>query len=193
MSRIGKKIIIIPEGVDVQIITEPQRDALKVNVKGPKGSQELFVRPEISVEKQKDHLVVKPKNPGVQSKMTRALWGLTRNLLNNMIIGVTQGFEKDLEIQGVGYRARLEGKDLILELGFTHPIQYAIPEGIEIKLEKNIVSVQGINKQQVGQVAAEIRGFRKPEPYKGKGIRYVGEYVRRKAGKKAATEGGASS
>ncbi len=193
MSRIGKKIITVPEGVDVQIMTAPAQGALQVKVVGPRGSQELLVRPEISVEKKTDHLVVKPQNPAGLNQLTRALWGLTRNLLNNMIIGVTQGFQKDLEIQGVGYRARLEGKNLILELGFTHSIVYPIPEGIEVKVEKNIISVHGINKQQVGQVAAEIRGFRKPEPYKGKGIRYVGEYVRRKAGKKAATEGASSA
>lgn len=176
MSRIGKQPISIPENVEVKV------DNDFVIAKGPKGELKNQIRPEIKVE-------IEGKNikftPIIFNKGTQALWGTYRSLIANMIQGVTEGFEKKLEIQGVGYRANLEDKDLVLSLGYSHPIAVKVPQGIEFKVEKNIITVSGIDKQLVGQIAAEIREKRKPEPYKGKGIRYQGEVVRRKAGKKA--------
>lgn len=183
MSRVGKKSIFVPEGVEVNI----QENHL--NIKGPRGFLELDYNSRLRVEKQENMISVLQCNPKDRARQTKALWGLTRNLINNIILGVSQGFEKKLEIQGVGYRANVQGEKLVLELGFSHAVEYPIPDGIEIKVEKNIISVAGIDKQKVGQVAAEIRFLRPPEPYKGKGIRYVDEYVRRKAGKKVTTEG----
>ncbi len=184
MSRIGKKPITIPEGIEVGIKDN------KITVKGPKGSLDLVFDPKILVEKKKEEILVSILKPDQKQKKPRALWGLTRSLINNNVIGVSKGFKKELEIQGVGYRASIQDQKLILELGFSHSIEYEIPEGIKVKIEKNIISVSGIDKQKVGQVAAEIRSFRKPEPYKGKGIRYLGEQVRRKVGKKAVAEEG---
>lgn len=175
MSRIGKQLIIIPENVEVKI------DGDLVIVKGPKGELKNQIRPEIKVEIKNKEITLKPVK---FHKGTQALWGTYRSHIANMIQGVIQGFEKKLEIQGVGYRADLEGKDLVLDLGYSQPIKINAPEGIEFKVEKNVITVSGIDKQLVGQVAAEIREKRKPEPYKGKGIRYQGEIVRRKAGKK---------
>jgi len=186
MSRIGKKPITIPKGVEVGV-----RDNM-ITVKGPKGSLDLVFNSKILVEKKKGEILVSPLKPDQKQKETKALWGLTRNLINNNVIGVNKGFKKELEIQGVGYRANVQGQKVILELGFSHSIEYEIPEGIEVKVERNIISVSGIDKQKVGQVAADIRSFRKPEPYKGKGIRYLGEQVRRKVGKKAVAEEGST-
>lgn len=181
MSRIGKKPIDIPTEVEVSIENNV------VNVKGPKGELERIIRPEIKIEKKDNQIVVAPDK---KTKRTNALWGLSRTLIFNMIEGVTKGYEKKLEIQGVGYRANLEGEDLVLLIGFSHPVKIAKVAGIKLEVQKNIIVISGINKELVGQVAAKIRKVRPPEPYKGKGIRYVGEYVRRKAGKKAAsTEG----
>ncbi|PIU01803.1 50S ribosomal protein L6 [bacterium (Candidatus Torokbacteria) CG09_land_8_20_14_0_10_42_11] len=184
MSRVGKKIITIAEGVDVQIHDR------EITVKGPRGSLGLIFDQCLQMKVADKILTIATTDPKDLEKKTKMLWGLTRNLVGNMVLGVTKGFEKKLEIQGVGYRAN-SGKDnkLNLELGFSHPIEYLIPDGIEIKVEKNMIIVTGIDKQKVGQVSAEIRAFRPPEPYKGKGIRYADEYVRRKAGKKATTEG----
>jgi len=180
MSRIGKKSIQIPEGVEVKI------EGDLIMVKGPKGELKNQIRPEIKAEVKDGQVEFKPQ---IFRKGTSALWGTYRSLIFNMIEGVTKGFEKALEIEGVGYRAVLEGKDLVLNLGYSHPIKIKAPQGIEFKVEKNNITVSGIDKQLVGQVAAEIRSGRKPEPYKGKGIRYRGEIIRRKAGKKAvATE-----
>ncbi len=178
MSRVGRKPIKIPSGVNVQI------DGDVVKVKGPKGQLELKLLPEVTVKVEGDQLLVERTG---DTKIHRARHGLTRALLNNMVIGVSQGFVKGLEIIGIGYRAQLQGKKLVLNLGYSHPIEYPIPEGIEITIEgNNKIFVKGIDKQKVGQVAAIIRGFRPPEPYKGKGIRYIGEYVRQKAGKAGA-------
>ena len=177
MSRIGRKPIPVPAGVDVSIA--PGR----VSVKGPLGQLEQAVPQRITVEPKDGEVVVtRPTDRGED----RALHGLTRTLVANMVEGVTKGFEKRLEIQGVGYRAQLKGEDLELALGFSHPVPYEAPEGIsfEVPLPTQIV-VRGIDKQRVGQVAAEIRSIRPPEPYKGKGVRYAGEYVRRKVGKRA--------
>jgi large subunit ribosomal protein L6 len=144
---------------------------------------DLKVHPKVMVAKTKNEIKISVKNP--EEKRQAALWGLHRNLINNMVIGVTEGFSKQLEISGIGFKATLEGNDLVLNVGHSHPVKFKIPEGIEVKVEKNIITISGIDKQKVGQVAAEIRAIRKVEPYKGKGIKYVGEQVRRKAGKQA--------
>ena len=177
MSRIGKKHIIIPEGVEVNI------DNNKVTVKSPKGELKRIIRPEIRIEKKDNEIIV---SFGKETKRTNAFWGLSRTLIFNMIEGVTKGYEKKLEMQGVGYKANLEGEDLVLSVGFSHPVRVNKIEGIKFKVEKNIITVSGIDKELVGQITAKIRKIKKPEPYKGKGIRYLGEVVRRKAGKKAA-------
>ena len=176
MSRIGKKPILIPKGVEVKI------EGQLVVIKGPRGELQREVRPEIKVEIEKGNIKVSPKT---ESKETKAFWGLERALLQNMIIGVTEGFEKKLELQGIGYRAKVTDGNLILEVGFTHPVEIKKPEGIEFKVEKNIITVSGIDKNKVGQIAAKIRKIRPPDSYKGKGIRYLGEKVRLKPGKKA--------
>lgn len=178
MSRIGKKPIEIPEGVEVKI------ESQKVIIKGPKGELNIEIRPEIKIEVKEGKIFVSPK---IETKKTKAFWGLTRALLFNMIKGVTEGYEKKLEIKGLGYKANLEGEDLILMVGFSHPVKIKMPEGIKFSVEKNIIAVSGINKEKVGELAAQIRRVKPPEPYKGKGIRYVGEQVRRKVGKKVAT------
>jgi large subunit ribosomal protein L6 len=177
LSRIGRKPIPVPGGVEVSVA--PGR----VGVKGPLGQLEQAVPHRISIEQHDGELLVtRPTDRGED----RALHGLTRTLVANMVEGVTKGFEKRLEIHGVGYRAQLKGADLELALGFSHPVPYRAPEGIAFEVpQPTQIVVKGIDKQRVGQVAAEIRSIRPPEPYKGKGIRYVGEYVRRKVGKRA--------
>ncbi len=177
MSRIGRKPIPLPAGVMVSI--SPGR----VMVNGPLGELSQTVPQRITVEKQDGEIVVtRPTDRGPD----RALHGLTRTLVANMVEGVTNGFEKRLEIQGVGYRAQLKGEDLELAVGYSHPVAYKAPKGISFDVpQPTVVVVRGIDKQRVGQVAAEIRSVRPPEPYKGKGIRYAGEYVRRKVGKRA--------
>lgn len=177
MSRIGKQPIDIPQNVEIKI------EDNFVIVKGPKGELKQQLVKEIELDINEKQVLVKPKN---LSKSARALWGTYRSLIANMIDGVINGYEKQLEIQGVGYKANLQGKKLVLNLGYSHTIDMEAPEGIELKVEKNIITISGIDKQVVGQMAAEIRSKRKPEPYKGKGIRYQGEKVRIKAGKKAA-------
>lgn len=175
MSRIGRKPIPIPQGVQVRI----ERDL--VEVKGPKGVLSHRIPPEIEVSVEDGEIRVRRK---VENKRGKSLHGLTRSLIANMVQGVTEGFEKRLEIVGVGYRAQLEGKALRLSLGYSHPVIYSIPEGIEIQVpQPTKIVVRGIDKQKVGQVAAEIRALKKPDAYKGKGIRYEGEVVRLKAGK----------
>jgi large subunit ribosomal protein L6 len=177
MSRIGKKPIQIPEGVSVEI-----GDG-EVTVKGPKGELRQAVSPAMRIEQTNGALSVeRPTDRGEH----RSLHGLTRSLIANMVEGVTDGFEKRLQIQGVGYRARLQGKALELAVGYSHPVSIPVPEGIEFEVpQPTEVVVRGIDKQLVGEVAAQIRKSRPPEPYKGKGIRYAGEYVRRKVGKRA--------
>ncbi|TDI63174.1 MAG: 50S ribosomal protein L6 [Alphaproteobacteria bacterium] len=176
MSRIGKKPIEIPGGVTVE------QAGAEISVKGPKGllSMSLVEHVDLAI---KDNLItVSPKD---QSKVARSMWGMQRTLVSNLIEGVTNGFQKKLEIKGVGYRAQLKGKILNLQLGFSHEIDFPIPEGITIECpDQTTVIISGIDKQQVGQVAAKIREYRKPEPYKGKGIKYSGEYIFRKEGKK---------
>lgn len=176
MSRVGKAPISIPSGVDVTISNA------HVTVKGPKGTLERDIPSSIAVRQDGDVLVVERPDDARQS---RALHGLTRSLINNMVVGVTQGYTKELEIVGVGYRATAKGPDAVqLALGFSHPVDIKAPEGVTFEVPSpNRVVVKGINKEQVGQVAADIRAWRKPEPYKGKGVRYAGEQIRRKAGK----------
>ena len=178
MSRIGKKPIEIPADVEVKI--EDQ----KIMVKGPKGELQREVRPEVGIEIKDKKISVVPQQ---ETKKTKAFWGLFRTLISNMIEGVRQGYEKKLEMEGVGYRASLEGEDLVLQVGFSHPVRIKPEQGIKFSVEKNTITVSGIDKQLVGQVSAKIRAVRPPEPYKGKGIRYSGEQIRRKAGKKVVT------
>jgi large subunit ribosomal protein L6 len=178
MSRIGKKPITIPPGVTVDI---QGRD---VKVTGPKGTLAWTLVPGVKVEITGGELSVLAED---QLRKARSFQGLSRSLINNMVIGVSEGISKVLEISGLGYRAELDGNALVLNVGFSHPIRFALPEGIKASVEKNtIVTISGIDKQKVGQVAADIRELRKPEPYKGKGIRYAGEKIRRKAGKAGA-------
>jgi large subunit ribosomal protein L6 len=175
MSRIGRQPIAVPTGVQVTIA-----DDNNVTVKGPKGQLERQFPRTMQLSREEENLVVnRPNDEGKQ----RALHGLSRSLLNNMVIGVTNGFTKTLEVQGVGYRAQLQGTSLQLARGFSHPVIIAPPEGISFAVEGPRIHVQGIDNERVGQVAANIRKLRPPEPYKGKGIRYLGERVRRKAGK----------
>ena len=178
MSRIGKKPILIPETVEVKI------EENVVKVKGPKGELFRKIRPEIRIEAKEDKILVSPKEENRQNK---ALWGLSRTLIFNMIEGVTTGFEKKLEIQGVGFKAEVKDGEIWLYVGFSSPVVLKIPQGIDISIAKNIITVSGIDKELVGQITATIRKKKPPEPYKGKGIRYVGEVVRRKLGKKAVT------
>lgn len=183
MSRIGRMPIVIPSGVKVEI-----KDAV-VYIEGPLGKLNQPVGPEINIEKDDGKISVKRK---ADSQYEKSLHGLYQRLISNMIIGVTKGFEKNLEIHGVGFRAKVEGKSLTLTLGFSHPVKYEIPDGIKITVTDNTkINIKGADKQLVGEVAAEVRRFFPPEPYKGKGIRYVGEYVRRKAGKAAVAKGAA--
>ena len=176
MSRIGKKPITIPGGVTATI-----SEGL-LAVKGPKGALTMPLRDEISYVVEDSGIIVKPANA---TKQARAFWGMQRTMVQNLVTGVTDGFTKVLEITGVGYRATAQGKTLKLQLGYSHDIEFPVPEGIEIKTPDNTtVEITGIDKQKVGQVAAEIRRWRKPEPYKGKGIKYRGEFIFRKEGKK---------
>jgi large subunit ribosomal protein L6 len=175
MSRIGRLPITVPSGVDVTI------DGRLVTVTGPKGSLSRTLHPDMTVRREDGTLVViRP----TEQKLHRQLHGLTRTLVNNMVVGVTDGYRKGLEITGVGYRAALNGSKLTLNLGYSHPIEIDPPAGISFELENPTrLAVVGIDKELVGQVAAQVRSTRKPEPYKGKGVRYAGEYIRRKAGK----------
>lgn len=179
MSRVGLKPINVPAGVTVSI------EGASATVKGPKGTitKEL---PSVCEIKQDGDVINITRS--TESRFHREMHGLTRALLNNMVVGVSEGFSKNLEIVGVGYRAELKGKELVLQLGYSHPIHYPVPEGLTIEVpEQTKINILGIEKDKVGQAAAEIRGFRRPEPYKGKGIRYVGEVIRRKAGKTAVS------
>lgn len=178
MSRIGKQPVNIPDGVAIKL------DDGVLTVKGPKGELKQKIHPSVKIDQREGQIIVSVGD--AEEKFQRSLWGLFRKLVDNMVMGVTEGFSKQLEINGVGYKAVVADKVLNLQLGYSHPIDYNIPEGIEIKVEKNLVTIAGIDKQLVGQTAAEIRAFRKPEPYKGKGIKYIDEIIRRKVGKTAA-------
>ena len=176
MSRIGKKPVSVPAGVTASI------DGKTLSVKGPKGTLSLAMRDEISYDIQSDGISVQPAN---DTKQARAFWGMQRTLVQNLVTGVTDGFTKKLLITGVGYRAAAQGRNLRLQLGYSHDVNIDVPEGIEVKTpDATTVEISGADKQKVGQLAAEIRRWRKPEPYKGKGIKYEGEYIFRKEGKK---------
>ena len=189
MSRIGRQPITVPTGVDVAL------EDRQITVKGPKGTLTRVLRPEVSVRREDGTLHVERKG---DNKQERSMHGLTRTLINNMVIGVTQGYQKVLDVSGVGYRATKQGVNLQLNVGFSHPVEIVPRSGIEFEVAQDVntrtpvITVRGIDKELVGQTAAEIRSVRKPEPYKGKGIRYRGEVIRRKAGKsaKAAGKGG---
>ena len=176
MSRIGKKSVAVPAGVTVNV------SGANLSVKGPKGELKMVLAEHVLATLDKGAVKVDPRD---DSKLARACWGMSRTMVSNMIKGVTQGYSKSLEINGVGYRAAVQGKSLQLNLGYSHDVNYPIPAGIEIKTPKPTeIVITGIDKQRVGQVAAEIRDYRGPEPYKGKGVKYVGEYIFRKEGKK---------
>jgi large subunit ribosomal protein L6 len=176
MSRIGKKPIAVPAGVTATV------EGSVMQVKGPKGTLTLAMRDEISYAVEDGQVVVKPANA---TKQARAFWGMQRTLVQNLVIGVTEGFTKTLEITGVGYRASAQGRKLKLQLGYSHDVDIDVPEGIDVKTpDQTTVQISGIDRQKVGQLAAEIRRWRKPEPYKGKGIKYRGEFIFRKEGKK---------
>ena len=176
MSRIGRMPIAVPAGVTVDIAENN-----KVTVKGPKGTLERVLPSEMDIKMEGSEIVVSRPN---DLKKMKSLHGLTRTLINNMVVGVTEGYEKKLEVNGVGYRAQKQGKKLVLALGYSHPVEMEDPEGLETVLDgQNIIIVKGIDKEKVGQYAAEIRAKRAPEPYKGKGIKYADEVIRRKVGK----------
>jgi len=178
MSRIGKKTIEIPAGVTVTV-----KDG-KVVVKGPKGEITKAVNAKVKITVEDNHVSADVVNK--EEKSERSLWGTFGSHLKNMVTGVTTGFKKQLEINGVGYKASMAGADLRLDVGFSHPVIFKVPTGIKISVEKNLITVEGFDKEQVGQIAACIRDVKKPEPYKGKGIKYIDEIIRRKAGKTAS-------
>ncbi len=184
MSRIGKKPITIPDGINVEEKNQ------KILIKGDKGEFSHPIPKEIKITISENEIVVSPKK---ETKKSKALWGLTRALLYNYIKGLTEGFQKKLELIGVGYRAALENNQLVLDVGYSNKVRLNIPEGLAVTIEKNVVIIAGTDKQQVGEFAAKARKVRPPEPYKGKGIKYSDEIIRRKEGKKAATGGGAGA
>jgi large subunit ribosomal protein L6 len=176
MSRIGNKPVVVPDGVTITLAAQA------LTAKGKLGELSMTVVDQVEMSHEDNQIIVSAKD---QSKVARSMWGLQRSLAQNLVTGVSEGFTKELEIQGVGYRAALQGKILKLQLGHSHDIDFQIPDGIEIECERpTAIKVKGIDKQKVGQVAAVIRSYRPPEPYKGKGVRYVGEYIFRKEGKK---------
>ncbi|WP_457560746.1 50S ribosomal protein L6 [Caminibacter sp.] len=176
MSRIGKQPVKLADGLTAKL------EGNKLTICKGQKCHEIDTKGVVKVNIEGDTITFEPAE---DTKFAKAMWGTVRALANNAVIGLTKGFEKKLEINGVGYRANIQGNTLVLNLGFSHPIEYPIPEGIQITVEKNIITVKGEDKQKVGQVAAEIRAFRKPEPYKGKGVKYVDEHIIRKAGKTA--------
>jgi large subunit ribosomal protein L6 len=175
MSRTGKNPVNIPEGTSVEV----QGNVVKA--KGKLGELQVSLSSLVSLEKSDNEIVFTPAN---NSKQARTLWGTSRSLVNGIVTGVSEGFERKLEINGVGYRAQMKGKDLVLQLGYSHEVVFTSPEEIQISVEGNIVIIKGIDKQKVGSVASKIRSFRKPEPYKGKGVKYLEETILRKEGKK---------
>ena len=176
MSRVGKKPVIVPAGVTAKV------DGQKVSVKGAKGELNFTVPEDVAVEMKDGHIAVDPRS---EDKQAQAMWGMSRAMINNLVTGVTKGFERKLEITGVGYKAAVQGKKLVLSLGYSHDIDFPIPDGIAIAAPRPTeLLISGIDKREVGQIASEIRGFRPPEPYKGKGVKYAGEFIFRKEGKK---------
>jgi large subunit ribosomal protein L6 len=175
MSRIGKKPVVLPSGVSASF-----SDGV-LEVSGPKGKLKLPVHADVSLEVTPESVTVSVPKP--DDKKQRALWGLFRSLIQNLVTGVTNGFEKKLEVNGVGFKVAVSGKQLNMQLGFSHPVDVTIPDGLEVTVEKNVITVKGADRQQVGQFAANVRSLKKPEPYKGKGIKYSDETILRKAGK----------
>ncbi len=176
MSRVGKNPVALPSGVDANV------NGQEVKVKGPKGELSLVVHDDVTVTKDENGIVLKQR---VESMRARKLWPTMRQLVNNMVVGVTQGYSKELEIQGVGLRAAMQGNTLVMQMGYSHEIRFDVPQGVKVEVpQPTEIKVSGIDKQLVGYVAAKIRDYKRPEPYKGKGIRYKGEYVQRKEGKK---------
>ncbi len=176
MSRIGKHPVPIPDGVTVEI------SGRQVTAKGKLGELHVTLMEEVEVKRDGDEIMVRPRD---DSDRAQQMWGTARSVVNNLVTGVAEGFTRDLEINGVGYRAQVQGKDLVLQLGFSHEVHYPVPEGITVQCpDQTHIAVSGADKQRVGQTAAEIRAFRPPEPYKGKGIKYADEYIMRKEGKK---------
>ena len=176
MSRVGQIPVAIPDGVTVEIAGQ------LVTVKGKLGEAVATLMPEVEVKQDDGQIVVRPRNDSLRAKK---MWGTARSVVDNLIVGVTEGFTRNLEINGVGYRAQLQGKELVLQLGFSHEVRYPVPDGMDIKCpDQTHIQISGNDKQRVGQTAAEIRAFRRPEPYKGKGIKYENEYILRKEGKK---------
>lgn len=182
MSRVGKKPVQIPSGVEVKL------EGDKMTVKGPKGTLELEIHPNVTVSIEDNEVKVSVKDEN--NVGDRALWGLFARLIGNMVTGVSEGFEKKLEVNGVGYKVSVQGRVLKLDVGFSHEVDFPIPEGLDITVEKNVITVRGIDKQAVGETSARIRRIRKPEPYKGKGIKYVDEVIHRKAGKASKASSG---
>ncbi|MCB9060712.1 MAG: 50S ribosomal protein L6 [Halobacteriovoraceae bacterium] len=177
MSRIGKNPVVLPDKVEVKI------NGGEVLAKGPNGQLNFTFPQNVTIEQVGKEIVIKPLN---DSKESRSMWGTARTIINNMVTGVSSGFTKSLEFNGVGYKASVNGKELVLNLGYSHPINYELPEGISAKVNKNIIDIIGADKELVGFVAAKVRSFRPPEPYKGKGIKYLNENIIRKAGKTGA-------
>lgn len=177
MSRIGKKPIAIPKGVEVRL------EGDQLIIKGPKGKLNLKVHPDVKLDIADNNIAVSVID---ETRESRSIHGLFRVLIDNMVTGVTKGFERVLEIVGVGYRAELKGRTAVFNLGYSHPINFELPTGIDAKIEKTKITLSGIDRELLGMTAAKIRSFRKPEPYKGKGIKYAGEMIRRKAGKAGA-------
>jgi len=177
MSRIGKKPVTIPEGVEVKVEND------LIIVKGPKGELKQKLHPAINIEQKDNQILVTIKD--IKSIEQKALWGLFSRLIQNMVTGVKEGFEKKLEVIGVGFRVSLQGDKLVLNLGYSHPIEFNLPAGIKAEVEKNLITITGIDKQQVGEIAAQIRRIKKPDPYKGKGIKYLDEIIKKKPGKAA--------
>jgi large subunit ribosomal protein L6 len=175
MSRVGKKIITLPNGVTASVSEQV------ITVKGPKGTLSHTCVPQVRAVTEND--TVRVELVATDDKKGSALWGTTRAIIQNMVKGVSEGFAKSLEINGVGFKAAIQGRKIVLNVGFSHPVEYALPEGIDAAVEKNVITIKGISREKVGQVAAEIRSIKKPEPYKGKGIKYSDEVIRRKVGK----------
>jgi large subunit ribosomal protein L6 len=181
MSRIGKKLILIPQGVEAEIKNG------EMKIRGPKGELSRKIHPHVNIEKKDNQILITVKNP--ELKKDKAIWGLYGSSIKNMIAGVVKGFEKKLEIIGVGYKASLAGNKLVLNIGFSHPVEFELPKNISVNIDKNIITVVGTDKQLVGEIAARVRAVKPPEPYKGTGIKYVDELIRKKAGKAAKATG----
>lgn len=176
MSRIGKNPVELPEGVDVAIVGQ------QVTAKGKLGEMSFTFSDDVDISQEEKQVWVKPRGTSIRA---RKMWGTARSVISNLVIGVSQGFSRNLVISGVGYRVQIQGNELVMQLGFSHEVRHAVPEGISVKCpDQTHITIEGVDKQQVGQTAAEIRAYRPPEPYKGKGIKYADEYVRRKEGKK---------